>query len=187
MNLLEFMEEIERHHIIGVVGMLGDGKTITGVSILDYFTQLNYELGHERSILTNVPLKVKHTFLEYYSQLDEQKDTTLFIDEIHQIADSREWHKKSNYFTTNITMDVRKLHNKFIYTSQFSNQVEKRVRQLTSLWIKPRRLHDLVFDLTLANVYFNSDYDHIILNLDPMKDIYDTDYKPIPLLEDDKD
>ena len=187
MNLFEFMKEIEYHHIIGVVGNLGDGKTISGVSILAFYTELNKRLGNNRSILTNVPLTIEHEFLQFFEQLEDREDTTLFLDEIHLSADSREWHKKSNYFTTNITMDVRKLKNKFIYTSQYANQVEKRVRQLTTLWIKPRCIHGLIFDLILADTYLNSDYEHITLNLDPLKNIYDTHYRPQRLLNEGDD
>ena len=187
MNIFEFMAEIESHHIIGVVGNLGDGKTISGVSILAFYTELNKVLGNNRSILTNVPLTIEHEFLQFFEQLEDREDTTLFLDEIHLSADSREWHKKSNYFTTNITMDVRKLKNKFIYTSQYANQVEKRVRQLTTLWIKPRCIHGLIFDLILADTYLNSDYEHITLNLDPLKNIYDTHYRPHKLLNEGDD
>jgi hypothetical protein len=84
-------------------------------------------------------------------------------------------------------MDVRKYQNKFFYTSQYSNQVEKRIRQLTTLWIKPRQLHHLVFDLTLTSTNYNTDYDHIIVNLDPLKTLYDTLFKPVPLTSESDD
>lgn len=187
MNILELMAEIERNHIIGIVGMLGDGKTISGVSVVGLFQMLNDQLGTHRSILTNVPLSIDHELLEHYEQLEERKQTLIFIDEIHQNADSRTWQNQSNFFTTGITMDVRKYQNKFFYTSQYSNQVEKRIRQLTTLWIKPRQLHHLVFDLTLASTNYSTDYDHVIVNLDPLKTLYDTLYKPIPLTSESDD
>ena len=186
MNILELMAEVERNHIIGIVGMLGDGKTISGVSVVGLFQMLNDQLGTHRSILTNVPLSIDHELLEHYEQLEERKQTLIFIDEIHQNADSRTWQNQSNFFTTGITMDVRKYQNKFFYTSQYSNQVEKRIRQLTTLWIKPRQLHHLVFDLTLSSG-FSGDYDHVIINLDPLKTLYDTLYKPVPLTSESDD
>jgi hypothetical protein len=174
------MAEIERNHIIGIVGYLGDGKTICGVSTVGLFQMLNDQLGIHRSILTNVPLSIDHELLDHYEQLEERKQTLIFIDEIHQNADSRKWQNQSNFLSVGVTMDVRKFKNKLFYTVQYANQVEKRIRQLTTLWIKPRQLHHLIFDLTLASNY-NIDYDHVIVNLDPLKTLYDTHYKPMPL------
>ena len=182
MNVLELMGEIEKHHIIGIVGMLGDGKTISGISILSVFKLLNDSINNPKRILSNIPLKIDYELLEFYDQLDDCKDTLIFLDEIHQNADSRTWHKKGNFFTTGITMDVRKFRNKLIWTSQYANQVEKRIRQLTTLYIKPEKLHRLIFNLNLAEIIVEKDYEHIKVNLEAFKDIYDTHYKPIPLI-----
>jgi len=123
MNVLELLAEIERNHIIGIVGMLGDGKTISGVSMVGLFQLLNENLGIHRSILSNVPLSIDHELLEHYEQLEDRKETLIFIDEIHQNADSRSWQAQSTFFTTGITMDVRTYQNKFFYTSHYSNQL----------------------------------------------------------------
>lgn len=181
MNIIEFLAEIERHYIIGIVGDLGDGKTITGISLLILLDQLYALTDEKKTVLTNVPIKSKYELLEYYDQLDGRKDTLIFMDELHQNADSRQSMKGQNFFTSGITMDVRKFNNKFLWTSQASHQVEKRVRERTLLFIHPRQVAPLVFEVAFTNVIGNA-YDSIELNLNVFKDLYDTKYKPFPLM-----
>lgn len=181
MNVLEFLSEVERHFIIGIVGDLGDGKTITGISLLILLDQLYKLTDQPKSVLTNVPIKSEYELLEYYDQLDGRKDTLIFMDELHQNADSRQSMKGQNFFTSGITMDVRKFNNKFLWTSQASHQVEKRVRERTLLFVHPRQISPLVFEIAFTNVIGNA-YDKIELNLNVFKDLYDTHYKPFPLM-----
>jgi hypothetical protein len=184
MNFIEFVHEIKDNHVVGVVGDLGDGKTITGVFLSILFTLLYSRFEPNQSLLTNVPVTVEHEFLEYYSQLEERKNTIIFLDELHQTADCRTSMKGSNFFTSGITMDVRKFQNKLIWTSQESGQVEKRVRNRTLLYLKPRKIFDLVFEISMHDVKDHG-YDSIKLNLDGFKNLYDTHYKPFPLIKDE--
>lgn len=186
MNLVEFLQEIERNYIIGVVGDLGDGKTITGISLLVILDQLYKITKRPKSVLTNVPVKTNHEFLEYFDQLDDRKDTLIFIDELHQIADSRQSMKGQNFFTSGITMDVRKFKNKFIWTSQANHQVEKRVRERTLLFLHPLQVKPLVFEIALTNIV-NHEYDKVVINLNGFKDLYDTTYKPEPLRQESEE
>ena len=185
MKLTEFFAEIERNYVIGFVGDIGDGKTISAISTLILFDALYKVIGKRKTILTNVPIKTNHVLLEYYDQLEHCEDTLIFIDEIHQNADSRQSMKGQNFFTSGITMDVRKFNNKLIWTSQESSQVEKRVRNRTLLFLHPRQIDALVFDIALTNVIGNA-YDNVIINLNPFKDLYDTHYKPVPLMINDE-
>lgn len=181
MNLTEFLKELDRNYIIGVVGDLGDGKTIAGVSLTILLAFIYNKYVTQKTILTNVPIGVDHEFLEYYNQLEERKDTLIFLDEIHQNADSRQSMKGQNFFTSGITMDVRKFNNKLIWSSQESGQVEKRVRNRTLLFLRPVRRHNLVFEIFLSDIR-DRGYDSITLNLDAFKNMYDTHYKPLPLV-----
>lgn len=182
MEFIEFLQEVRTNHVIGVVGDLGDGKTITGVFLSILLNLMYSRFGPQQSLLTNVPVTVEHEYLEYTSQLEERKNTIIFMDELHQTADSRTSMKGSNFFTSGITMDVRKYDNKFIWTSQESGQVEKRVRNRTLLYLKPRRVFDLVFEISMHDIKDHG-YDSIRLNLGGFKDLYDTHYKPFPLME----
>lgn len=181
MNLIEFLQEIDKNHVIGVVGDLGDGKTISGISISIILKMLYDKYSIPKTLLTNVPISVDHEYLQYYDQLEDRKSTIIFLDELHQTADSRHSMKASNFFTSGITMDVRKFHNKFIWTSQESGQVEKRVRNRTLMFLKPRKVFDLVFEIAITDIRDNI-YDSIKLNLDGFKNLYDTHYKPNPLI-----
>ena len=181
MNVVEFLQEIERHYVIGIVGDLGDGKTITGISLLILLDQLYAITDKPKSVLTNVPIASDHELLEYYDQLEGRKHTLIFMDELHQNADSRQSMKGQNFFTSGINMDVRKFDNKFLWTSQASHQVEKRVRERTLLFLHPRQIAPLEFEIAFTNIVGNA-YDKIELNLNVFKDLYDTTYKPFPLM-----
>ena len=187
MNLINFLAELERHYVIGIVGDLGDGKTITGISLLILLDKLYEVVGNKKTVLTNVPIQTNHELLEYYYQLEKREDTLIFIDELHQNADSRKSMKGENFFTSGITMDVRKFNNKFIWTSQEAGQVEKRVRNRTILFLHPRQIDTLIFEIAFTNVV-GHEYDTVTINLNGFKDLYDTHYKPLPLrIEDDDD
>ena len=181
MNTIEFLQEIEREYIIGIVGDLGDGKTISGISISTILKILYRSVGTDKLLLTNVPVSYHHELLEYYHQLDNRNNCLIFIDEIHTAADSRMSMKKTNFFTSGITMDVRKFDNKLIWTSQESSQVEKRVRNRTKLFLHPIQIQPLVFDIALKNI-IEKPLGNIIIDLNKFKNLYDTKYKPEPLL-----
>ncbi len=186
MNFIDFIQEVRSNYVIGVVGDLGDGKTITGVFLSILLNLMYSRFVPQQSLLTNVPVAVEHEYLEYYGQLEERKNTIIFMDELHQTADCRTSMKGSNFFTSGITMDVRKFDNKFIWTSQESTQVEKRVRNRTLLYLKPRRIFNLVFEISLHDIR-DKGYDSIKLNLDGFKNLYDTHYKPFALIENDEE
>jgi hypothetical protein len=94
--------------------------------------------------------------------------------------------KGENFFTSGITMDVRKKDNKFLWTSQESGQVEKRVRNRTLLFLHPRQIDTLVFEVAFTNIV-GHEYDSVIINLNGFKDLYDTHYKPYPLRVENED
>lgn len=186
MNLINFLAELERHYVIGIVGDLGDGKTITGISLLILLDKLYAITGNKKTILTNVPVATDHELLEHYHQLENRANTLIFIDELHQNADSRKSMKGENFFTSGITMDVRKFNNKFIWTSQEAGQVEKRVRNRTILFLHPRQIDTLIFEIAFTNIV-GHEYDTVTINLNGFKNLYDTHYKPMPLRVEDED
>jgi ABC-type dipeptide/oligopeptide/nickel transport system ATPase component len=191
MNLIEFINSINSNNIIGIVGDLGDGKSIVGVSIISILRTLSLITDTPLIVSSNIPLKYPHHFIEYYDQLDNLFDTLIFVDEIHLIADSRNSQGKQNFFTSGITMKVRKTGSKMIWTSQESSQVEKRVRNRTTLFLNPIKLYpndvnNLQFKINLVSKHkrFLGD---IILNLEGFKDDYSTHYVPLPLLNREDD
>lgn len=186
MYLIEFINTINANNIIGIVGDLGDGKSIVGVSVVSMIRTLSLITDTPLTVSSNIPLKYPHHFIEYYDQLDNLFDTLIFMDEIHLIADSRNSHGKQNFFTSGVTMKVRKTGSKMVWTSQETSQVELRVRNRTTLFLNPIKLNDLVFKISLVSKHkrFLGD---IILNLEGFKDDYSTNYVPLPLLTREED
>ena len=191
MKIIEFLETINNHYIIGIVEDIGEGKSITGVSIISMLRILSKVTNSPLNVASNIPLRYPHKFIKYYDELDNLYNSLIFIDEIHLIADSRKSHGTSNFFTSGVTMKVRKTDSQMIWTSQETSQVEMRVRNRTTLFINPvkvsPRSDDLCFQVNLVSKNRKKIGD-IILNLDAWKDDYDTRYIPLQLLnrEDDK-
>ena len=189
MTPLELLADIDNETtcIIAVLGNLGHGKTLTAVSLATMLKLINEELGNDITILSNTPLNIEHEFLERMSQLQDRHDTIMLIDEFYLIADSYSWQSSSSFMTVDVSMDLRKRNNKIILTSQYYNQIAKRVRQLITLFIKPQRVNDFIFKLNLANVGEGADFDYCMMNLKPFINVYDTHYKPMRLIEDEGD
>ena len=137
-------------------------------------------------LVSNVPLGYPHKFIEYYDELDGVDSSIIFIDEIHLIADSRNSHAGTNFFTSGVTVAVRKLKCKLFWTSQESSQVELRVKNRTTLFLNPVKLiedpADLRFKINIVSKTKRLLGD-IILDLTPYKDAYDTFYIPLPLID----
>lgn len=188
MNLIELFQEIDQEQtcIIGIIGDLGDGKSLTAVSLSILYKALYQQQGINKPILTNTPLTIDYEFLEYYDQLDNRHNTIMLIDEIQQIADCRKHTSKGNFFTAGIMMDIRKFNNILFWTAPESGLVEKRVRNRTTFYMKPRKIFNLVFNILITDVRDNA-YDSIKINLDGFKNFYNTHYKPIPLMQKEDD
>lgn len=186
MEYIEFLQMVNSHNIIGIVGELGDGKSILGVNLVSTFYSLSKATNEPKEVLSNIPLSFPHELLEYYDQMERMKKKYVFIDEIHLIADSRRSHEGSNFFVSGVTTDIRKLKNKMFWTSQETSQVELRVKNRTTLFLNPINLYDLVFEVFIISQNRKM-LGSIILNLDRSKNEYDTYYIPLPLLIRDKD
>lgn len=184
MEFMDFIKEINSHHIIGIVGDLGDGKSISGIAIIGFLKMFSDLTKNPKAVISNIPTSYNKNPIIYYDELNNLENKILFIDEIHLLADSRNSHGKSNFFTAGITTDVRKRKNKMIWTSQETSQVEKRVRNRTTLFVNPVNIYELIFKLTFVSKTqrFLGD---ITLNLNVFKNDYSTHYVPQPLLNRD--
>jgi len=188
MKPIELLASIDDENtpIVAVLGMLGHGKTLTAVAIATMLKFINDDLGNELTILSNTPLKIEHEFLHSMEQLEDRYNTIMLIDEFYLIADSYKWQSSSTFMTTDVSMDLRKRNNTIILTSQYANQIAKRVRQLITLFIKPQIQYNFITKLNLANVADGADIDYCIMNLSPFINVYNTRYKPLPLEMDDE-
>jgi len=183
MKPLELIAEVDSENtaIVAVLGMLGHGKTLTAVALTTMLKLLNDELGNDLSVLSNTPLKIDYELFTSMDQLDNRRNTIMLIDEFYMIADSYKWQSSSTFMTTDVSMDLRKRNNTIILTSQYANQIAKRVRQLITLFIKPQMNNNFITRLNLANVADGSDIDFCMMNLKPFINVYDTHYKPLPI------
>ena len=183
MKPIELLADIDNDNnaVIAVLGMLGHGKTLSAVALAVLLKLINKELGNELTILSNTPLKIDYELLTSMDQLQDRQDTIMLIDEFYSIADSYKWQSSSSFMTTDVSQDLRKFNNTIILTSQYANQIAKRVRQLITLFIKPQEQGDFWYKLNIANVSYGADMDSCLMNLKPFINVYDTHYKPIPL------
>lgn len=186
MDLIEFVKVLKSHHVIGIVGELGDGKSILGVTLINILYNISIRTDEPKKVLSNIPLNFDHEFLIYYDQLENIMNSLLFVDEIHLIADSRMSHNDNNFFTSQITVAVRKRKNQMIWTSQEASQVELRVRNRTTLFLDTHQVGDLVFDITLVSKNRRV-LGSIKLSLAGWKDDYNTYYIPLPLIDRDEE
>lgn len=191
MDMPEFLRQLDQQHIVGIVGDLGDGKSIVGVAIVSILRTLSLATKTPWGVSSNVPLKYPHDFVKYYDQLTDIEQSLIFMDEIHLIADSRNSHSNNNFFTSGVTVAVRKKKCKMIWTSQETSQVELRVKNRTTMFLNPTRIdmgdkNILVFKISVISKARRL-MGEITLNLTPFKNDYDTYYIPLPLLDREED
>jgi hypothetical protein len=191
MEFLEFLRLVNSQHIVGVVGDLGDGKSIVGVSVMSMLRTLSLATSTPLHVTSNIPLAYPHKFIEYYDELDDVHQSLIFVDEIHLIADSRNSQSGTNFFTSGVTVAVRKKKCKMLWTSQETSQVELRVKNRTTLFLNPTRINpddngDLRFKINIISKTKRLLGD-ITLDLAPYKDDYDTYYIPLPLIDREED
>lgn len=125
--------------IIGYFGTRGQGKTLSLVRE----AYAHYERGYE--IFTNIKLNEKY-FKKYtiltldmimeYVRSEKQFIKAFFIlDEIHIYIDSRSSSSKKNVIFSYFALQTRKRNVRLGYTTQFTHQVDKRLRDLTEIEI----------------------------------------------------
>jgi ABC-type sugar transport system ATPase subunit len=133
--------------IIGIFGYKGSGKTLMMIILL-YLEKRN-----KKRILVNM----KH--LSFDTEIIKPQDLislseklhgcTIGIDELHTVADSRKSHGRQNINIANFFLQSRHRGVNVIYTDQYQNQAEKRIRENTDIKIIAK------------NCYIDSDGDGI--------------------------
>jgi len=125
--------------VIGIFGLKGSGKTLLMVLLL----YIEYKAG--KKILVNMKglnfpteiIKLK----ELIKLSPKLIGCSIGIDELHTVADSRKSHKKQNINTANFIAQSRHRGVNVVYTDQFQNQDDKRIRQNTDIKIIARNLY----------------------------------------------
>lgn len=126
---------MEEGQIIGIVGGLGQGKTLTSVVLGMQALKMG------RRVVSNYKTKMfefmnEEDLDEFMNDDDKWSGYVIIIDEISIFLDSRESGKKANKLATRFLKFLRKRGNTLIWSDQFMHMCDKRLRSFTSeLWL----------------------------------------------------
>ena len=121
--------------IIGIIGEMGSGKTLSAVYLASILKQRGYYIiSNMKNFLLNDDLLTNPDMLK---ELDAKKKYLIIIDEIYVYADSRRSASKKNLLLSYLIFQSRKRNLDIIYTEQKFTSVDIRIRNLTNLFILP--------------------------------------------------
>jgi len=125
--------------IIGYIGTRGRGKTLSCVreayehQLKGYTIYSNVKLN--RKLFPNY-VELDGKMLVDFVQEQEQFNKAFFIlDEVHVYLDSRSGMSKRNVIISYFILQTRKRNVRLGYTTQFIDQVDKRLRQPTEVFV----------------------------------------------------
>lgn len=150
--------------IIGIIGDLGQGKTLSAVYLALKMKRMGY------TIISNMKnFALNDDIIDDPQKIQElnSKDKYLIIlDEIYVYADSRNSMSKSNRLLSYLVFQSRKRNIDIIYTAQKISSVDIRIRGLTNIFIN-------TINLGIVD-------NHIILKWELIKDISrNFEYTPV--------
>jgi len=119
--------------IIGFIGNLGSGKTISLVRMAYSYYKKGYK------VYSNIKLSFPHETLSFkdfenYARSNEQFTKSFFlIDEIHVALDSRRSGSKTNIVISHLILQSRKRQIQIGFTTQHFSQIDMRLRNQTDI------------------------------------------------------
>lgn len=127
--------------VIGIYGHKGSGKTTTMV----LFILLESLSGTRNNLFCNIFLDIdKFQFLRGHDMIELTKklnDSVVGIDELHEYADSRESGSFQNKRVSDFFLQSRHTKSNIYYTTQYKDQVDKRIRRITDIDIVSENLY----------------------------------------------
>jgi hypothetical protein len=114
--------------IIGMIGNMGKGKTLSAVRYLYKWFRKGF------TIYSNIHLKFPHIHIGMQELIDYANAETyldksiVFLDEAHTLLDSRNSASKRNKILTYFIVLTRKMGCNLVYTTQRYHQIDKRLR-----------------------------------------------------------
>ena len=111
---------------------IGSGKT----TALTLFLYLEHLSNFRANLFSNYKLKFKfywlsgHDMIELNNKLD---DSAIGIDELHEYADSRNSGTLQNKRVSDFFLQSRHTKSNVYYTTQYKDQVDKRIRRITDI------------------------------------------------------
>ncbi len=132
--------------VVGIYGWKGAGKT----TILTLFLWLEHLQGTRKNLFSNYKLTFGGEWLQGHDMIeltDKLNDSAIGIDELHEYADSRNSGTLQNKRVADFFLQSRHTGSNVYYTTQFKDQIDKRIRRITDI------------DIVCENVFIDSDHD----------------------------
>lgn len=118
--------------VVGIYGWKGAGKTTT----LTLFLLLEFLSGFRERLFSNYSLDFEFEWLMGHDMIeltDKLNDSAVGIDELHEYADSRNSGTLQNKRVADFFLQSRHTRSNVYYTTQFKDQVDKRIRRITDI------------------------------------------------------
>lgn len=145
MDFLVTMTKAE-NIIISISGHKGSGKT----TLLTFFLYSEYTEKIKEKVFSNYGLKFHFKWLNAFDMIENTQlleNSSIGIDELHEYADSRSSGTLQNKRISDFFLQSRHFSSNIYYTTQFIDQVDKRIRRITDI------------DIFIENMYIDSDND----------------------------
>jgi len=159
---------------IGIEGGLGSGKTL----LMTFFLYAEQHKLQKR-IFANYKLNFLYEVLDMnkvLAEMGELQNVAIGIDEFHIFADSRMSASKRNRMISYFALQTRKRNVSLYFTSQFLDQVEKRLRRLVDYRIICEQMGKDWFKYTLIDLTgWEPRMREFRLKGDKIFDLYSTD------------
>ena len=198
MNNQEIFDLLESRKVIIIAGEYGRGKTLSAIA-LTWFLSVIYQ---HFNVLSNIPVNFKFIDLEPLTnshQFDkEHKDTIIIHDEMQRDFNSRDFLTSSAKIVSKFSVDFRKDESKLISTIQFMNRLDNALNEIVQIIIIPTFINqyshldkedikirlekkDFITNWKIIDKKYEENHE-IKLNLYPFLNMYDTKFKPYPLV-----
>ena len=156
--------------IIYFYGNRGCGKTLSSVILTDLFNKLYNAEKKKCIIFTNVEMDLKdHEIFDFFNpEFQNTKQPKIFLfDEMDKYSDSRNSMSSLNKFIGYSVSLSRKTNTDYIFTTQFFNSLDKRLRVFADFIILPTKSKNKIeWEIYNQN---NGNLKTITLNLDISK------------------
>ena len=193
MNDSEIYQDLTNSYFCIFMDNFGAGKSLASI----YLNLLMAYFNNRKIMLSNTPMYYLSSYnIEFIplistSQLTEDnKNVQLNLDELQKIANSRDSKSPRNSFVTEFSTDIRKFNQGIGATCQYGNTIDVRLYDNADVIIIPefkyklqkRQLRDnfnMYWNILFKNEGIN---ETLILNLDILKNFYDTTFKPFKIV-----
>ena len=193
MGLEDTYQDLVNSYFTIYMDNFGAGKSISSIFlniIMAYFNDRN-------TMISNTPMfylsqyDIEFIPLISTSQLTEDyKNAQLNLDELQKIANSRDSQSPRNSFVTEFSTDIRKFNMGVSATCQYGNTIDVRLYDNSDVIIIPEWKYKLEKRqernnfIAYWNILFKSEEinETLTLNLEALKDLYDTNFKPFKIV-----